>query len=79
MSTWYQITIKGHMDRDWLNWLEPQSISYDESDNTIFTVEVPDQPALHGILERIRDLNLPLISVTPFDPSSENFNERRKI
>ena len=73
MSTWYQITIMGHMDRDWFDWLDVQSISYDENDNTIFTAAVPDQPALHGILERIRDLNLSLISVTSFDPNASKY------
>ena len=63
MSERYQITIKGHIDPGWMDWFGNLTISYDENDNTVLAGPISDQPALHGILDRIRDLNLTLISV----------------
>lgn len=67
MNSLYRITIKGHLDLNWSDWFDNMTISYDEQDNTVLTGPVIDQPALHGILDRIRDLNLTLISVTQSD------------
>ena len=64
MSNRYQIVIKGHIDPGWAAWFGEMTVTYDEQDNTVLTGTIVDQPALHGILDRIRDLNLTLISVT---------------
>lgn len=63
----YQIRIQGLLDESWSDWLEGMAITFemgsDGSDITVITGPVIDQAALHGILNRIRDLNLPLLSV----------------
>ena len=60
----FSIIIKGQLDKQWTGWFENMEISYD-GEHTILTGQVIDQAALHGILNRIRDLNLKLISVNP--------------
>ncbi len=63
----YQIRVQGRLDPSWFDWLGGMVITYtkrnDGSDVTILTGEVVDQAALHGILNRIRDLNAQLLSV----------------
>jgi len=59
----YRITLKGHLDESWAEWLANPTITHDADGNTILTGPLVDQAALHGLLRKIRDLNLPLISV----------------
>jgi hypothetical protein len=59
----YCIIIKGCINPDWAEWFPNLKISADEQGNTQLVGPVMDQSALHGILERIRDLNLKLVSV----------------
>ena len=59
----YQIKIQGQLDEYWSNWFDGLTMVYDEYDNTIVTVQVADQSALYGLLKKVRDLGLPLISV----------------
>lgn len=61
----YKIKIIGRIDKEWAEWFEGIEIDYHE-DNTILTVELLDQSALHGLLNQIRDLNLKLVSVNPY-------------
>ncbi|MBN2049651.1 MAG: hypothetical protein JW760_04345 [Spirochaetales bacterium] len=61
-----RIIIEGHLEPEWIEWFGDLSVHYDNSDNTVITGNVPDQPALHGILDHIRDLNLTLISVNQY-------------
>ena len=58
----YRIKVKGCLDPEWSLWFESMTISAEGSD-TILTGPVADQAALHGLLIRIRDLNLTLLSV----------------
>jgi hypothetical protein len=58
----YQIRVEGQLNSHWSHWFEGMTIDYDE-DTTILTGKVADQSQLHGMLHRIRDLNLTLISV----------------
>ena len=76
MSGKYRIVIKGHLDPDWANWFGEMALHYDEQDNTVLAGSIPDQPALHGILDRIRDLNLTLISATQIEPDSEGSQQK---
>ena len=59
----YEITIKGHIDEHWTDWLGGLKITWDANGNSLLTGIVPDQAALHGILMQIRDLGLGLISL----------------
>ena len=65
---WYAIRIKGLLDSHW-DWLEGFNVTYLEPDETIISGPLVDQAALHGLLARIRDLNLTLLSVNPMDPN----------
>lgn len=60
----YEIKIKGHLDEHWSDWLGGLEITQDEHGNSFLTGIVPDQAALHGILNQIHDLGLILISIT---------------
>jgi hypothetical protein len=59
----YQIRIKGHLGTHWLAWFEGLAITLEEDGNTLLTGPVVDQSALHGILKKVRDLGMPLLSV----------------
>ena len=63
----YRIRLKGHLDPKWSDWFEQMVVSTDEAD-TFLTGPVADQAALHGLLIRIRDLNLTLLSVECIEP-----------
>ena len=60
----YQIRIRGHLDRRWTEWFGEVSITPEDKGETLLTGQVADQAALHGLLRKVRDLGLPLISVT---------------
>ena len=60
----YAIRVQGHLDPRWSEWLDGMGMAYTESFDTILSGVVADQAALHGLLIKIRDLNLTLISVT---------------
>ena len=66
-STAYRIKLKGCLDPKWSDWFEQMAISA-EGGETILTGPVADQAALHGLLIRIRDLNLTLLSVERIEP-----------
>jgi hypothetical protein len=59
----YQIRINGHLGREWTDWFEGLTITLEEDGDTLLTGPVVDQAALHGLLKKVRDLGLPLISV----------------
>jgi len=60
----YEIKIKGHLDKQWSEWLGNLKIAYDDAGNTLLSGHIPDQAALHGILTQIRDLGMTLISLS---------------
>ncbi len=63
----YEIKIKGCLDEYWSEWFDGLAVTYDEHDNTILAGPITDQSALHGLLKKVRDLGLPLISVNPVE------------
>jgi hypothetical protein len=65
----YQIRIKGHLGPQWMDWFDGLAITLEENGDTLITGPVIDQAALHGILKKVRDLGMPLLSVNTADPN----------
>jgi hypothetical protein len=59
----YQIRIKGHLGLEWTDWFEGLTITLEDNGNTLLTGPVVDQAALHGLLRKVRDVAMPLLSV----------------
>ncbi len=59
----YQIRIQGHLGRGWTGWFPDLTITLEDNGDTLLTGPVVDQAALHGLLRRVRDLGMPLVSV----------------
>ena len=66
----YQIRVKGHLDHQWTDWFDGLTITLEEDGDTLLTGPVVDQSALHGLLKKVRDLGMPLVSVSPVEPGS---------
>jgi hypothetical protein len=65
----YEIRIKGHLADRWGHWFGGLTITLEEDGNTLLTGQVVDQSALHGLLKKVRDLGMPLLSVSATEPS----------
>ena len=65
----YEICLKGHLDARWAAWFEGLSLTHESDGTTILHGPVVDQAALHGLLQKVRDLGLPLVSVIQVDPT----------
>ena len=68
----YQIRIKGHLSHQWTGWFEGLIITLEENGDTLLTGTVVDQAALHGLLKKVRDLGMPLLSVNRVNPNQED-------
>jgi hypothetical protein len=68
MPTLYRIRVKGHLDPEWSEWLDNMAITQEEEGTTTLSGPVVDQAALHGLLIKIRDLGLVLITVESIEP-----------
>jgi hypothetical protein len=64
----YQIRIKGHLGLEWADWFGGMVITMEDNGDTLLTGPVVDQAALHGLLKKVRDLGMPLVSVAPVGP-----------
>jgi hypothetical protein len=64
----YQIRIKGHLGEHWADWFEGMAITLEDNGETLLTGPVIDQAALHGLLKKVRDLGMPLLSVNRVKP-----------
>ena len=74
-AQYYQFRLKGHLEPRWVKWFDGLTITLDENGNTLLSGPVADQAALHGILKKVRDVGLPLLSVNSFEPDSEEVIE----
>ena len=61
----YQIRVKSHLSSDWTNWFDGLTITQEENGDSLLTGPVIDQAALYGLLKKVRDLGMPLISLNP--------------
>ncbi len=59
----YEIRLKGHLDGRWAAWFDGLNLSHESDGTTVIAGLIADQAALHGLLQRMRDLGLPLVSV----------------
>ncbi len=66
----YEIRLEGHLNDRWSDWFEGLTITLEDNGDTLLTGLAIDQAALHGLLRKVRDLGLPLVSVTPVEPGS---------
>ena len=64
----YQIRIKGHLGRQWTDWFEGLTITLEDDGETLLAGPVVDDAALHGLLKKVRDLGMPLLSVNRVEP-----------
>ena len=67
----YKIRLKGHLDDRWAEWFEGLTITLEENGNTLLSGPLADQAALHGILKKVRDLGLALLSVNSVEPDNK--------
>ena len=64
----YEIRLKGHLDARWATWFDGLTLTQESDGTTVVQGPVVDQAALHGLLQKVRDVGLPLVSVTRVEP-----------
>jgi hypothetical protein len=64
----YQIRLEGHLSLHWTDWFESLTLTLEDNGDTLLTGPVVDQAALYGLLRKVRDLGVPLISLTRVNP-----------
>ena len=68
----YEIRLMGHLDARWAAWFDGLTVRQERDGTTVISGQVADQAALHGLLQRVRDTGLPLISVLHVEPDPSN-------
>ena len=71
----YQIRIEGQLGAQWTDWFEGLTITLEDNGNTLLTGPVIDQAALYGLLKKVRDLGMPLLSVQRVAPDQANASD----
>jgi hypothetical protein len=74
----YQIRIRGHLGSRWTDWFEGLTVTLEADGNTLLAGPVIDQAALHGILKRVRDLGMPLLSVNSIGRGPQDISEVKR-
>lgn len=72
----YQIRIRGHLSDPWANWFEGLTIALEDDGDTLLTGPVVDQAALFGLLKKVRDLGMPLVSIHCVEPGNPDIHPR---
>lgn len=67
----YQIRVGGHLGAQWADWFEGFTVTLEDNGETLLTGAVKDQSTLHGLIKKVRDLGMPLISVTRMKSGQE--------
>ena len=71
----YQIRIKGHLGHQWTEWFGDLIMTLEDNGDTLLTGPVVDQAALHGLLKKVRDLGMPLLSVNSVELSRQDVSD----
>lgn len=71
MKATYQIKVKGHVDDQWSDWFNGLTITHQNDSTSMLSGPLPDQTALHSVLNKIRDMNLPLVLVQLIEQERE--------
>jgi hypothetical protein len=71
----YEIRLKGHLDARWSIWFDGLSVTHENDGTSVIHCQAADQAALHGLLQKVRDLGLPLVSVTNVAPDPSEVRE----
>jgi hypothetical protein len=74
----YQFKIKGHLNQQWMSWFEGLTITLEEDGNTLLSGTVIDQSSMHGVLKKIRDLGMPLLSVNSVETGTQDTSDNNK-
>jgi hypothetical protein len=74
-SRLYEIRLRGHLDDKWADWFEGLTITREDNGETVLCGSLVDQAALHGLLRKVRDLGVPLLSVIQVEPKLANRSE----
>ena len=72
----YEIRIKGHLDAQWVTWFDGLAITLEEDGDTLLSGPVADQAALHGLLKKVRDVGMPLVSVVQVQSNRSEKGEK---
>ena len=78
MTHFYKIRIAGHLDAQWQDWFDGMSVTQEADGTTLLSGPVPDQPALYGLLRKVRDLGLTLVSVSQMTDTLNRQNSNEK-
>ena len=71
----YQIRIKGHLGSGWTDWFGGLTVTLEENGDTLLTGPVVDQAALHGLLKKVRDVGMTLLSVNRLEPNQADVSK----
>jgi hypothetical protein len=72
---WYELRLRGHLDDKWADWFEGLTITRADNGETVLRGPIVDQAALHGVLRKVRDLGLPLLSVIEVGSTKANVSD----
>ncbi len=78
-TQYYEIRLKGHLDDGWAEWFEGLTITLEDNGDTLLTGALVDQAALHGLLKKVRDLGMPMLSVNRVQNDETHQNHSKSL